>query len=369
MALKHKQLTAQLAEVAEHYDTRCCWPQRSIDIIADAGCWKWTIPKRWGGAGLNGAELLEGYEAVARGCAATALILTQRDGAVDLIAGGENDGLKKRLLRAYAKAERFTSIGIAQLTTSKGGRKPALTAKRAGRGYVLDGVVPWVTAAEQCDEIVVGAVLPDGRQLITTVSCEDLGVTIEAPMDLLALGASMTSRVRCQSVRVKPDDVVRGPAKLVLSMRAPVKPLVVSAVGIGLAGALHDRLTRSRVAPELMECLKPLKATYKRVRSDFYDAAGKIGKRGSDVDAAAIRVRINELVTKMGMAHLTISKGSGYCRPHSAERLLREAMLFLVWSAPVDIQVRTLHTLLGNGATTPTAATSPRRTRKPSPKR
>jgi alkylation response protein AidB-like acyl-CoA dehydrogenase len=347
MIRKLADLTARLAELAEHYDTHSCWPQRSIDILAQAGGWRWAIAKKWGGLGFGNVALLETYEAIARGCVATALILTQRDGACDLIACGENESLKKRLLRAYARAERFTSIGIAQLTTSKGGRKPPLAAKRVGRDFVLDGVMPWVTAAGHCDEIVTGAALPDGRQIIACVSCEDPGVTCEPAMKLMALGASCTSRVRCQAVRVRPADLIRGPAEIALSMRAPVKPLVVSAVGIGLAGALRERLTRNHVAPELKPYLAPLAQRYKQVRKQVFDAAARVGRRGADIDARSIRVAVNDLVVRLGVAHLTICKGTGFAQPHLAERLLREAMFFLVWSAPTEVQAETLRALIG----------------------
>ena len=348
MALKLRDLTTGLAALAEHYDAHSCWPQRSIDLISAAGCWGWAIPKTWGGDDFGNARLLETYEAIARGCTATALILTQRDGACDLIARGENEGLKKRLMRAYTRAERFTSLGIAQLTTSRRGRKPALAAKRVGTGYVLDGVMPWVTAAEQCDEIVTGAVLPDGRQILACVSCEDPGVTIEPAMHLMALGASCTSRVRCKAVRVSPEMVIRSPSDIAVSMRAPVKPLVVSAVGVGLAGALCDGLTRDPVPPELKGLLKPLIEEYQAVRERLFQAAGAIGQRHAEVNTRAIRVSANALAAKLAMAYLTVCKGTGYAHPHPAERLLREAMFFLVWAAPLDVQADTLRAIVGS---------------------
>lgn len=347
MAPALHELTEKLAAVAEHYDTHSCWPQRSMDILAQAGGWGWVVPKKWGGAGLAGAELLAAYETVARGCAATALILTQRDGAVDLIVHGENEGLRKRLLRAYARGERFTSVGIAQLTTSKRGRRPAMRAKPAGDGYVLDGVMPWVTAAEYCDEIVTGAVLPDGNQILACVPCEDPGLTIEPAMELMALGASCTGRVRCAAVQIGQDAVIAGPADIALSMRAPVKPLVVSAVGIGLAGAIHGALRAEKIPAELKPQVRPLLAAYEQTRSRLFDAAARIGKRGAAVDPRGIRVAVNELVTKLAMAYLVVSKGTGYCRPHPAERWLRESMLFLVWSAPTEVQAGTLAAVVG----------------------
>jgi len=347
MGANWDEVTRELAGLAEHYDTRSCWPQRSIDIAAAAGCWRWIVPKKWGGDELGGRELLSAYEAIARGCLTTALIITQRDGACDLIAHGENEALKERLLPAYAKAQRFTSIGIAQLTTSRGSGKPAMRASQSDGGYVLDGVIPWVTGAIQCDEIVTGAVLGDGKQLLACVSTESPALIVEPAMQLMALEASSTSRVRCKELKVSAADVIRGPAEKTLDMRTPVKPLVVSAVGLGLAGALHDALLAEadRLAPELREIVERLAARYQQTRERLLAASDELNRPEAQVPAAKIRVSVNELVTKLAIAHLTISRGTGYARPHLAERLLREAMFFHVWAAPQEVQVETLRAM------------------------
>lgn len=341
------QISNRLKDLAEHYDCHSCWPQRSIDLIAQAGCWRWIIPEQWGGDQLGELELVQAYESVARGCLATALILTQRDGAVDLVARGENDALKEKLLPEYAHAHRFTSIGIAQLTTSKRGSKPQLTATPKGKDFILEGNMPWVTGAVNCDEIVTGAVLPDGKQLIASISAAAAGLVIDPPMRLMALEASCTCRVRCLEVRVTPEDVIRGPSDSGLSMRTPVKPLVTVSVGLGLAASICDGVDAlgDSVDPALRKTYEPLREAYANLRNDVYTAAQALGKGQNDVDAQALRERVNTLNAQLGMTYLTISKGSGYAHPHPAERLMREAMFFLVWSIPTDVQAQTLNTL------------------------
>jgi hypothetical protein len=55
-----------------------------------------------------------------------------------------------------------------------------------------------------------------------------------------------------------------------------------------------------------------------------------------------IRVAVNDCVTRLAMTCLTLSKGSGYLSSHPVQRLVREAMFFLVWSAPTHVQLGTL---------------------------
>ena len=47
-----------------------------------------------------------------------------------------------------------------------------------------------------------------------------------------------------------------------------------------------------------------------------------------------LRVRANRLVLQATQAALTVSKGTGFVRPHPAQRWARQALFFLVWSCP-----------------------------------
>ncbi len=339
-------LLPELRQLDAQADAQPRFPHDLLERLATAGLWQWAIPQQLGGRPLADADLLAAYEAVARGSLTAALLITQRDGAVDLLIRGDNDTLRQKLLPAYARGERFTSIGISQLTTSLGSR-PKMTARRARGGFVLDGVMPWVSGACACDEIVTGAVLDDGRQILAVVPCDAPGVTIESPLKLLALEASCTSRVRCAGVEVGPELLVRGPAQRVLDRRTPVKPLTVTAVGLGLARQIVDTLapTLNDAPAALAGPVRTLIAQLDALHERFYVAAAQAGQPEAP-QAGPLRIAINALLTRLAVSLLSLSKGSGYVRGQPAERLLREAMFFHVWSAPDSIRAGTLAALL-----------------------
>ncbi|RMF84828.1 MAG: acyl-CoA dehydrogenase [Planctomycetota bacterium] len=325
------------------------WPHDALRAVGAAGAWRSIIPAKWGGAELAYADLLRTYETIAKHSVALALILTQRDGACDLIARGDNPALKDRVLPRHAGGERFTTVGIAQLTTSKGAGGPKARARRVAGGFVLDGLVPWATGAAHCDEIVVGAVTADDLQLLVCLPRDAEGVIVQPPARLMALSETDTSMIELNDVRVGDEHVIRGPCGQALSGRAPVKGLTVSAVGIGLASAIHQRLTEleEHQPPELREPIAPLHAEYGETRDALRAAAARVGDQESRADAPEIRVRVNALLTRLAVTLLNISKGGGFVSGRPAERLLREAMFFHVWSSPVNIQAGTLRRLLG----------------------
>jgi alkylation response protein AidB-like acyl-CoA dehydrogenase len=121
------------------------WPEELLREHANA--FLWAMPRAFGGDELDPLELHLRYEQLARESLALALILTQRDSAVGIIAAGGS----QRLL-AEVHDGGFVTVGIAQLTTSRQAGAPAL-AFRDGR---VDGVIPWATGAAKAKYIVAG---------------------------------------------------------------------------------------------------------------------------------------------------------------------------------------------------------------------
>lgn len=341
-------LTQRLSKLATHYDMTGQWPRDSLEHLTRAGAWTWIIPAAYGGMGLDPVSQTWAYEAVASGCMSCLLILSQRDAACELIAAGENLALREQLLPRLARHEVLTSVGISQLTTSRQDGRPAMTARRDGNGYVLSGCMPWVTGATQCQIVVTGAVLPDGLQLLAVVPLDRPGVIIDPPMQLAALQSSMTSEIHLKNVFIEHELVIRGPVERVLATRSPIKPLVVATAGIGLAGAMI-RLMRPlamKTTGVLMESFDDLEARYEAVRERLYGVAQLLSQEGAEVPKTQIRVVVNDLLMRCAVGLMTFAKGSGFLRQMDAQRLVREAMFFLVWSAPDDVRAGTLASLL-----------------------
>ena len=58
------------------------------------------------------------------------------------------------------------------------------------------------------------------------------------------------------------------------------------------------------------------------------------GDQSSSPTANDVRHLANSIALRIAQACMAVSKGAGYVQGHPAERLVREAMFFLVWSCP-----------------------------------
>src|SRR5438445_4071246 len=84
-------------------DANSVWPEASWQALREAGVLRWCIPAAYGGDGLEGVPLLEGYEQLAEACLTTCFILSQRDAACRRLRDGENEELRRRLLPLLAE--------------------------------------------------------------------------------------------------------------------------------------------------------------------------------------------------------------------------------------------------------------------------
>ena len=210
-------------------------------MLATIGAMRWAVPLSCGGEELSPIELHFRYEAIASASLTTALILTQRDSAIGILSASVPSTARDELLRMLANDEIFTTVGIAQLTTSRQRGTPALVATAFADGrYELNGEIPWVTGATHAHFIVAGATLEDRRQILLRLPMDAPGVRISGPLPLVALYGSCTCSVRCEKVTIESHDLLHGPAEKVLDIRRGSLPIGQSFLALGHCQAALD---------------------------------------------------------------------------------------------------------------------------------
>ncbi len=331
-------------------DSADIWPAGQLELLADAGGYRWNIPREFGGDGADTCEMLEVYRELAAGSLLTAFILTQRNAACQRIGMSANGAAKSRLLPALCSGELFATVGISHLTTSRQHLgSPAVTAvpDSHSNGYRLHGSVPWATGALAADVLVTGGTLADGSQLLAAVPTSQNGVRIHAPVALMGLSSSQTSIVELENVAVGPDEILHGPIARVMSSGTGggAGSLGTSAVAIGTAeGTLRRFRKEVDRRPELAEFLEPLENEAVGLTLLLRQSA-KMGDEAQVQDAEEIRRRANSLVLRSAQAWLAATKGAGFIAGHPAERAVRESMFFLVWSCPQQVLAGNLREL------------------------
>jgi alkylation response protein AidB-like acyl-CoA dehydrogenase len=353
-------LCRRLGELAPALDQPNVWPAEQLRLCGEAGVFEWFIQPELGGRGWTEADVLRGYVKLAAACLTTTFVITQRTGAMTRIAASENRDACQRLLANLIAGRSFATVGISHLTTSRQHvARPVLRAAEQGRGLVLDGYSPWVTGAEFAQQIVLGATLDDGRQVLVALPANLPGVRIERSPELVGLSASRTGPVYCENVFVPREWLLAGPVHEVMKQGVGAKTggLQTSALAIGLAGAAIDFLQeQSKLRANILEPVESLVAERDRLFDGMMALAGDSAERHEGrslqrescvADGNELRGRANSLALRTAQAALAAAKGAGYVAGHPAGRWCREALFFLVWSCPAPVLQANLCELAG----------------------
>jgi alkylation response protein AidB-like acyl-CoA dehydrogenase len=339
-------LLTMLADRADKADADPIWPGDSWQLLHEMGAMRWCIPTQYGGDGLKGVDLLANYQELAGACLTTCFILSQRDAAVRRFLDSGNKPLCARFLPSLARGELFATVGLSQLTTSRQHQRPPFLVRIEGDSLILDGFVPWVSGASQAEHLIVGAVLKDGRQALVILPTALPGVTIMPALDLMALQGSLTAEVRCDQVSVDRSYLLAGPVDQVLKARSSgTGGLETSCLALGLAAsAVKFFGQEAAMRPPLQSTAQILAENLHKAKAELHRLATG---NSSPEEAAALRAWANTLVLETTQAALTVSKGTGFVRPHPAQRWARQALFFLVWSCPWAAASATLDHLTG----------------------
>lgn len=334
-----QQLCRQLSEAASELDRSQVWPEQQMQWLAEAGVFRWFIPRAFGGDEWSEVEILEGYLALSQACLTTTFILTQWNAACKRLTGSSNEELKARLLPQLASGECFTTVGISHLTTSRQhvGR-PVLTATpQADGGFLLNGFSPWVTAAPAADVIVLGATCPDGTQLIAAVPTDLPGVSAHPGTELVALTGSCTDQVELHDVPLGKERIVAGPVENVMQTNSGggTGGLQTSTLAVGLSLAATDFLRQQA------ERRSDLRSISDKLASDCAELRSALVALTTSAStpwtAPELRTQANSLALRSTQAALSAAKGAGFVATHPTGRWAREALFFLVWSCPQPV--------------------------------
>jgi butyryl-CoA dehydrogenase len=338
------EVLATLSAHAGQADAEGVWPEASWLALRRGGVLGWCVPREYGGQDRGPVEILEGYESLAGACLTTCFLLSQREAACRRLRDSGNEALCRELLPALARGERFATVGLSQLTTSRQHTSPALRVRLAGEILELDGTIPWVTGADRADHVVIGATLEDGRQVLAVLPRDTRGVSVGPPLELTALQGSVTAEVRCERVLLERRWLLAGPAeRVVMTGRGGAGGLETSCLALGLtAAAVSYLFDEARVRPELFARAENLDKVRQGLRQTMHELAVAAA---TPEKATALRAGANSLVLRATQTALTASKGAGFVRSHPAQRWARQALFFLVWSCPRPAAEATLDSL------------------------
>jgi len=333
--------------------------QFPLDVIRKAGesglCGV-TIPKAWGGAGLDYVSYTLAIEAVARVSATVAVALSVTNSLVaELIAHAGRAPQKEQWLRRLAKGEAIGAFALSEPEDGTDAANQQTRAVRSGNGYRITGRKVWVANADAASVAIVFACTRPGLrgQGVTAflVPMDAPGITRVARADSLGVRGLGCMDLELD-VQASDDQVFgavdQGFQAAMWALQGGRVAIASQALGIGEA-AIAEAV---RFAKERHAFGQPI-ASYQAIQWMLADMATELeAARMLTWKAAAAKERQERIALEASMAKLAASEAAhkaadramqilasaGYRRGSVVERLLRDVRATEIYQGTSEAQ-------------------------------
>jgi alkylation response protein AidB-like acyl-CoA dehydrogenase len=330
-----------------------------IDVIraaAERGLLGMTIPKAWGGLGLDYLSYVLAIEAIARASATVAASLVVHNSLVtELIAHAGRAKQKDRWLRRLATGQAIGAFALSEQDAGTDAANQTTRASRTADGYLIKGRKVWVANADAASVAIVFAstrpglrgqgvtafLLPmTGDGIRRTARADSLGVRGLGCMDL-ELDVHVT------------DDEVLGPVDqgfraAMWALQGGRVAIAAQALGIGEA-AIAEAIA---FAKQRQTFGQPI-ANYQAIQWMLADAATELAaarmltwkaadakdrQERSTLEASMAKLAASEAAHKAADRAMQIMASAGYRRGSVVERLFRDVRATEIYQGTSEAQ-------------------------------
>ncbi|MEO1691193.1 MAG: acyl-CoA dehydrogenase family protein [Cyanobacteria bacterium J06629_2] len=328
-----KQLTRQVKEIdAGKY------PRKFMEQIGSLGGFAQTVAVDYGGTGIEIKTALQVIETVSQTCLSTGFISWCQIATAWYIQNGESEYLKQEVLPAVATGKSMAGTGLSNpMKHFAGIEKIALTATKTTGGYLVNGMLPWVSNLGEGHYLAIAAQIADSEDYMMGVVKEDFaGLAFKCNAHFIGLEGTGTYSCVFRDVFVPDEWVLAAPCEAYVNRIKPGFILTQVGMGLGLVQSCLELITRAnqqlgKVNCFLDDCVEDIEQDLSIARFKAYDLADEIVKQQTKLDsdylAAVIQSRLtaSELSLRASQAAMLHAGARAYLSGSPQERKLREA--------------------------------------------
>ena len=348
----------KLAPKVKDIDLKGEYPQDFMQQIGSLGGFAQTIPEEYGGRNGGVKTALQVIETVSETCLSTGFITWCQIATAWYIQNGESDYLKKEILPDLATGKALAGTGLSNpMKHFAGIEKIALTATKTEGGYLVKGMLPWVSNLGKGHYLAIAAKIANSDDYLMAVVKEDFsGLTFKCNAHFIGLEGTGTYSCVFRDVFVPDDWILAAPCEAYVNRIKPGFILTQVGMGLGLAKSCIELIDRANkqlghVNCFLDDCVEDITKDLNIARLKAYELADTIINQQSNLDseflAAVIQSRLtaSELSLRTSQAAMLHAGARAYLKGSAPERKLREAY-FVAIVTPAIKQLKKMLSVL-----------------------
>ncbi|XGV97713.1 MAG: acyl-CoA dehydrogenase family protein [Leptolyngbya sp. BL-A-14] len=351
-------IAQNLAPQVQRIDQEGCYPREFMQQVGAIGGFGQSVAPEYGGAGQGLRSAIQVIEAVSAECLCTGFMTWCQIACTWYMQNSDNAYLKANLLPQVAAGQILGGTGLSNpMKHFASIEKIALTAEKRSGGYVLNGLLPWVSNLGAGHPFGIAAKLADSDDyLMAIVSDAFAGLSLRQNAHFIALEGSGTFSCVFKDVFVPDEWILAFPCDDYVQQIRPGFILTQMGMGLGLVAGCIDLIERYRsrlghVNGFLDDQAEDLAAALAIARLQTYTLADQLSQPDvhitPDLLKAVIQVRISgsELSLKTANAAMLHAGARAYLQGSEPARRLREAYFVAIVTPALKQLKKMLHHL------------------------
>ncbi|MDD4307927.1 MAG: acyl-CoA dehydrogenase [Thermoplasmata archaeon] len=316
-----------------------------------------TVPREWGGAGVDSISYTLAIEELARVCGSTSVIMAVHNSVCCYpIYKFGTDAQKEKFLRPLAEGRKLGGFALTEPSAGSDASAVRATAILDGDYYILNGNKIFITSGCEADTLLVIAStdLSKGTKGLTAFIVEKgtPGFSYGSIEDKMGVRASATSELVFENCRIPKENLL---GELNGGFRIGMTTLDGGRIGIaaqavGIAqGALDEAV---KYAKEREQFGRPI-GRFQAIQWMLAEMATKIAaarylvQRAAHLkdshlafskESAMAKLYASRIAMEVANSALQIHGGYGYTKDYAVERFFREAKITEIYEGTSEVQ-------------------------------
>ncbi|MBD3163891.1 acyl-CoA dehydrogenase [Candidatus Woesearchaeota archaeon] len=361
----------EIVPYAEEIDHEERFPEKEIKKLAKMGVMGMSVPKEYGGAGLDNVSQTIIMEAVSKACASTSVTMGAHTSlcCYPVAAHGTKEQ-KERFLPKLASGEYLGAFALTEPNAGSDAVNVETAAARDGDEYVLNGSKIFITNGGKADLVQVVATTDKskghkGISIFTVETKKTKGFKTGKREDKLGLRGSNTSEIIFEDMRVPKENLVGGIEgngfKIAMATFDSGR-IGIGVQGVGIAQAAFDEALkyvneREQFGRKISKFqsmqfyLAEMATRIEAARLLCYKGAFiKDQKKKYSQIAAMAKLYGSEAAMYCSRIALQMHGGYGFIKDYPLERYYRDAKITEIYEGTSEIQKLVIAmNLLGKG--------------------
>jgi hypothetical protein len=334
-------IKAELAPKVLDVDLKATYPEEFLRALGRAGGYRGAMEPAHGGNGLGMKHVIQVMEEVSKECLSTGFMMWCQTVCAGYIQQSTNEWVKKEFLPRIASGELLVGTGLSNTVKSKDEIEDfRLSARRVEGGYVLSGVLPWVSNLGANHFFTTGCPVhtPEGKAaglVFVLVDCSQPGFKLVDCAHFIGMDGTRTLACQFKESFIPDAMVLAHPSESTQYLQRIMPGMVLAQMGMGLG--LIDSCIRlmeqankslSHVNQFLDDQADDLQAALDEARAATYALADAVAGKPCDshmLDILKLRLAGGEMCLRAANAAMLHQGAKGYLVRNPAQRKLREA--------------------------------------------